>query len=84
MRVQWRNSRVLEYQRMQDDGHKTFINQFGIWGVRCILIWGQVLYKDLDSAEAQMAIAAVGRLVNFSASSHVFVAPAHSHFDWTN
>lgn len=69
---------------MQDDGHKTFINQFGTWAVRCILIWGQVLYKDLHSAEAQMAIAAVGRLVNCSASSHVFVAPAHSHFDWTN
>lgn len=51
-------------ERMQDDGHKTFINQFGTWAVRCILIWGQVLYKDLHSAEAQMAIAAVGRLVN--------------------
>lgn len=43
-----------------------------------LLILGQVLYKELDSAEPQMAIAAVRRLVNCSASSHVFVAPVDS------
>lgn len=34
--------------------------------------------KDLDNAEAQMAIPAVRRLLNYFASSHAFVAPVDS------